>query len=93
MKSRLRTAGAALLLGALFLVIHAEGAPQEIFVNLENGMPDRFASTDELVELAKTVRELGGYYDTHQRSVPDGRDAFGKRSSNIYEHLAKRLLF
>ena len=44
-----------------------EGA-RYLFVNLENGMPDRFASTDELVELAKTVKELGGYYDTHQRS-------------------------
>lgn len=45
----------------------AEGA-RYLFVNLENGMPDRFASTGELVELAKVVRELNGYYDTHQRS-------------------------
>ena len=45
----------------------AEGA-RYLFVNLENGLPDRFAHTDELVELAKTVKELGGYYDTHQRS-------------------------
>ena len=44
-----------------------EGA-RYLFVNLENGLPDRFASTDELVELAKQVKALGGYYDTHQRS-------------------------
>ncbi len=44
-----------------------EGA-RYLFVNLENGMPDRFAHTDELAELATKVRELGGYYDTHQRS-------------------------
>ena len=59
----------------------AEGA-RYLFVNLENGMPNRFATTDELVELAKVVAELGGYYDTHQRSegispiwyYPSGRD-------------------
>lgn len=45
----------------------SEGA-RYIFVNLENGIPDRFALTDELVEIARTIRELGGYYDTHQRS-------------------------
>lgn len=39
-----------------------------LFVNLENGLPDRFALTDELVEMAKEVAALGGYYDTHQRS-------------------------
>lgn len=58
-----------------------EGA-RYLFVNLENGMPDRFALTDELVEMAKQVRELQGYYDTHQRSEgiapiwwnPSGRD-------------------
>ncbi len=46
---------------------YEEGA-RYLFVNLENGMPDRFAQTDELVEMAKKVEELGGYYDTHQRS-------------------------
>lgn len=59
----------------------SEGA-RYLFVNLENGMPARFARTDELVELAKVVEELGGYYDTHQRSegispiwyYPSGRD-------------------
>ena len=58
-----------------------EGA-RYLFVNLENGMPARFARTNELVELAKVVAELGGYYDTHQRSEgispiwynPSGRD-------------------
>ncbi|MCH7491664.1 MAG: amidohydrolase family protein [Gemmatimonadetes bacterium] len=44
-----------------------EGA-RYLFVNLENGLPDRFASTDELVQLAKEVKALDGYYDTHQRS-------------------------
>ena len=45
-----------------------EAGARYLFVNLENGLPDRFASTDELVELAKTAAELNGYYDTHQRS-------------------------
>jgi N-acyl-D-amino-acid deacylase len=31
-------------------------------------VPDRFASTDELVELAKVAAEYGGAYFTHQRS-------------------------
>jgi dihydroorotase/N-acyl-D-amino-acid deacylase len=31
-------------------------------------VPDRFASTDELVELAKVARRYGGIYATHQRS-------------------------
>ncbi len=31
-------------------------------------VPDRFASTDELVELAKVAAQAGGVYFTHQRS-------------------------
>jgi dihydroorotase/N-acyl-D-amino-acid deacylase len=31
-------------------------------------VPDRFASTDELVELARIARRYGGIYITHQRS-------------------------
>lgn len=31
-------------------------------------VPDRFASTDELVELARVARQYGGIYITHQRS-------------------------
>ncbi|MGE0814314.1 MAG: amidohydrolase family protein [Vicinamibacterales bacterium] len=31
-------------------------------------VPNRFSSTDELVELAKTAAEYGGIYITHQRS-------------------------
>jgi dihydroorotase/N-acyl-D-amino-acid deacylase len=31
-------------------------------------MPDRFATTDELVELAKVAAQFGGIYITHQRS-------------------------
>src|SRR5262249_42208827 len=31
-------------------------------------VPDRFASTDELVELAKVAARYGGVYMTHQRS-------------------------
>jgi dihydroorotase/N-acyl-D-amino-acid deacylase len=31
-------------------------------------VPDRFATTDELVELAKTAASYGGIYITHQRS-------------------------
>jgi len=34
-------------------------------------VPDRFASTDELVELAKVARNYGGVYFTHQRSESD----------------------
>src|SRR5215467_8683833 len=34
-------------------------------------VPDRFASTDELVELAKVARTYGGVYFTHQRSESD----------------------
>jgi N-acyl-D-amino-acid deacylase len=34
-------------------------------------VPDMFASTDELVELAKVARDYGGVYFTHQRSESD----------------------
>lgn len=34
-------------------------------------VPDTFASTDELVELAKVARGYGGVYFTHQRSESD----------------------
>jgi dihydroorotase/N-acyl-D-amino-acid deacylase len=34
-------------------------------------VPDTFASTDELVELAKVARMYGGVYFTHQRSESD----------------------
>jgi N-acyl-D-amino-acid deacylase len=34
-------------------------------------VPDTFASTDELVELAKVARSYGGVYFTHQRSESD----------------------
>jgi len=34
-------------------------------------VPDTFASTDEIVELAKVAREFGGVYFTHQRSESD----------------------
>jgi len=34
-------------------------------------VPDRFASTDELVELAKVAQRYGGVYFTHQRSESD----------------------
>lgn len=34
-------------------------------------VPDRFASTDEIVELAKVARGYGGVYFTHQRSEGD----------------------
>jgi N-acyl-D-amino-acid deacylase len=34
-------------------------------------IPDVFASTDELVELAKVARSYGGVYFTHQRSESD----------------------
>ena len=38
-------------------------------------MPDRFASTDELVELAKIAARYGGVYFTHQRSEGPQLDA------------------
>ena len=34
-------------------------------------VPDQYASTDELVELAKVARGFGGVYFTHQRSEAD----------------------
>lgn len=34
-------------------------------------VPDTFASTDEIVELAKVARQYGGAYFTHQRSESD----------------------
>jgi N-acyl-D-amino-acid deacylase len=34
-------------------------------------IPDQYASTDELVELAKVARQHGGVYFTHQRSEGD----------------------
>jgi len=34
-------------------------------------VPDTFASTDEVVELAKVARQYGGVYFTHQRSEGD----------------------
>jgi N-acyl-D-amino-acid deacylase len=34
-------------------------------------VPDTFASTDEIVELAKVARQNGGVYFTHQRSEAD----------------------
>jgi dihydroorotase/N-acyl-D-amino-acid deacylase len=34
-------------------------------------VPDAFASTDELIELAKVARKYGGVYFTHQRSESD----------------------
>ena len=44
-------------------------------------IPDRFASTDELVELAKVAKQYGGIYITHQRSesaqiIPSLDEAF-----------------
>ena len=37
-------------------------------------VPDTFASTDEVVELAKVARRFGGVYFTHQRSEADQID-------------------
>jgi len=34
-------------------------------------VPDTFASTDEIVELAEVARQYGGVYFTHQRSETD----------------------
>jgi len=44
-------------------------------------IPDRFASTDELVELAKVAKQYGGIYISHQRSesaqiIPSLDEAF-----------------
>jgi N-acyl-D-amino-acid deacylase len=38
-------------------------------------VPDRFASTDEIVELAKVAKRYGGIYITHQRSESGALDA------------------
>jgi N-acyl-D-amino-acid deacylase len=37
-------------------------------------VPARFASTDEIVELAKVARQYGGIYATHQRSEANALD-------------------
>ncbi len=37
-------------------------------------VPARFATTDEIVELAKVARQFGGIYATHQRSEANGLD-------------------
>jgi N-acyl-D-amino-acid deacylase len=34
-------------------------------------VPDSFASTDEIIELAKVARSYGGVYFSHQRSESD----------------------
>jgi N-acyl-D-amino-acid deacylase len=38
-------------------------------------VPDRFASTEEIIELAKVARKYGGVYLTHQRSESAALDA------------------
>src|SRR5262245_51849522 len=38
-------------------------------------VPDRFASTDEIVELAKVAKRYGGIYITHQRSESGALDS------------------
>ena len=38
-------------------------------------VPDRFASTEEIIELAKVARRYGGIYITHQRSESGALDA------------------
>ncbi|HYJ86961.1 MAG TPA: amidohydrolase family protein, partial [Pyrinomonadaceae bacterium] len=38
-------------------------------------VPARFASTDEIVELAKVARQYGGIYATHQRSEANALDS------------------
>ena len=38
-------------------------------------VPDRFASTDEIIALAKVAARYGGTYITHQRDEGDGIDA------------------
>ena len=47
------------------------GAMQQGALGLSSSLqyvPDRFATTDEIVELAKVARRYGGVYLTHQRS-------------------------
>lgn len=51
-------------------------------------IPARFASTDELVELAKVAHEYGGIYATHQRSEANALD----ESLNEVFEIARRAL-
>jgi hypothetical protein len=37
-------------------------------------VPDSFASTDEIIEMAKVARLYGGVYFTHQRCVISYKD-------------------
>ena len=49
-------------------------------------VPARFAKTDEIVELAKVVRQYGGIYATHQRSEANALD----ESLNEVFEIARR---
>jgi dihydroorotase/N-acyl-D-amino-acid deacylase len=49
-------------------------------------IPARFATTDELVELAKVARQYGGIYATHQRSEANAID---ESLSEVFE-IARR---
>lgn len=46
-------------------------------------VPARFASTDEIVELAKVARQYGGIYITHQRSEANSIDSSMKEVFEI----------
>src|ERR1700722_7363192 len=52
-------------------------------------VPDTFASTDEIVELAKVARQYGGVYFTHQRSETD---AIFTSLDEVFE-IARRATF
>jgi N-acyl-D-amino-acid deacylase len=49
-------------------------------------VPDTFASTDEIVELAKVARRYGGVYFTHQRSESDAIFTSLEEVFSISEH-------
>ena len=51
-------------------------------------VPARFASTDEIVELAKVARQHGGIYATHQRSEANALD----ESLNEVFEIARRAM-
>jgi N-acyl-D-aspartate/D-glutamate deacylase len=53
-------------------------------------IPDRYASTEEVIEVAKVVGEYGGVYSSHQRNEFDGTPEATKETIRIAEEAGLR---
>lgn len=53
-------------------------------------VPGRFASTEEIIEVAKVVGEFGGIYSSHQRDEFDGTPEATKETIRIAEEAGVR---